>query len=88
MVYHYVYQDHILCNTKLTSTIYGVSSCKPVQYLCNTMFKDIYLCPIEIIKGLTDKGQFLYLTKLKGSQKGTNLYTTQFFFTKIKMNIL
>ena len=24
--------------------------------------KDIYLCPIEIIKGLTDKGQFQYLT--------------------------
>ena len=25
-------------------------------------------CPIEIIKGLTDKGQFHYLTKLKGPQ--------------------
>ena len=34
-------------------------------------FKDIYSCPLEIIKGLTDKGQFQYLTKLKGPQEGT-----------------
>ena len=34
------------------------------------VFKDIYFCPIEIIKGLTDKGQFQYLTKLKGPQEG------------------
>ena len=25
------------------------------------LLKDIYYCPIEIIKGLTDKGQFQYL---------------------------
>ena len=41
-------------------------------------FKGIYYCPIEIIKGLTDKGQFQYLTKLKGPQVGNYLYTTQF----------
>ena len=35
-------------------------------------------CPIEIIKGLTDKGQFKYLTKLMGPQEGTYLYATQF----------
>ena len=35
-------------------------------------------CPIEIIKGLTDKGQFQYLTNLKGPQVGNYLYTTQF----------
>ena len=40
--------------------------------------KDIDHCPIEIIKGLTDKGQFQYLTKLMGPQEGTYLYTTQF----------
>ena len=40
--------------------------------------KDIYSFPIEIIKGLIDKGQFQYLTKLKGPQEGTYLYTTQF----------
>ena len=28
--------------------------------------KGIDHCPIEIIKGLTDKGQFQYLTNLKG----------------------
>ena len=44
----------------------------------NLKVKDIYSCPIEIIKGLTDKGQFQYLTKLKGPQEGTSLYTTQF----------
>ena len=40
--------------------------------------KGVYSCPIEIIKGLTDKGQFQYLTGLKGPQEGTYLYTTQF----------
>ena len=34
----------------------------------NIHFKDIYSCSIEIIKGLTDKGQFQYLAKLKGPQ--------------------
>ena len=45
-------------------------------------FKDIDHCPIEIIKGLTDKGQFQYLTKLMGPQEGTYLYTTQFHSPK------
>ena len=36
---------------------------------CN--LKDLYSCPLEIIKGLTDKGQFQYLTGLKGPQKAT-----------------
>ena len=40
--------------------------------------KDKDNCPIEIIKGLTDKGQFQYLTKLMGPQEGTYLYATQF----------
>ena len=35
-------------------------------------------CPIDIIKGLNDKGQFQYLTKSKGPQEGTYQYTTQF----------
>ena len=41
-------------------------------------FKDKDYCLIEIIKGLTDKGQFQYLTKLMGPQEGTYLYATQF----------
>ena len=41
-------------------------------------FKDKDYCPIEIIKGLTDKGRFQYLTKLMGPQEGTYLYATQF----------
>ena len=40
--------------------------------------KDKDYCPIEIIKGLTDMGQFQYLTKLMGPQEGTYLYATQF----------
>ena len=40
--------------------------------------KDKDYCPIEIIKGLTDKGQFQYLTTLMGPQEGTYLYATQF----------
>ena len=42
------------------------------------MLKDKDYCPIEIIKGLTDKGQFQYLTKLMGPQEGTYLYATHF----------
>ena len=42
------------------------------------MLKEINCCPIEIIKGLTDKGQFQYLTILMGPQEGTYMYTTQF----------
>ena len=42
------------------------------------VFKDKDYCPIGIIKGLTDKGQFQYLTKLMGPQEGTYLYATQF----------
>ena len=38
----------------------------------------MYYCPIEIIKGLTDKGQFQYLATLKGPQVGNYLYTAQF----------
>ena len=42
------------------------------------MLKDKDYCPIEISKGLTDKGQLKYLTKLMGPQEGTYLYATQF----------
>ena len=44
----------------------------------STTLKDKDYCPIEIIKGLTDNGQFQYLTKLMGPQEGTYLYATQF----------
>ena len=48
------------------------------RHIMGEMFKDKDYCPIEIIKGLTDKGQFQYLTKLMGPQEGTYLYATQF----------
>ena len=48
------------------------------SYQYPNVVKGTYYCPIEIIKGLTDKGQFQYLTKLKGPQMGNYLYTTQF----------
>ena len=50
------------------------------QYYCSIfyLFKDKDYCPIEIIKGLTDKGQFQYLTKLMGPQEGTYLYATPY----------
>ena len=40
--------------------------------------KGIYFVIYGIISEFTDKGQFQYLINLKGSQKGTYLYTTQF----------
>ena len=39
----------------------------------SSIFKGIDHCPVEIIKGLTDKGQFQYLTNLKGPQVGNYL---------------
>ena len=41
-------------------------------------FKGIYFVIYEIISEFTDKGQFQYLTNLKGPQEGTYLYTTLF----------
>ena len=38
-------------------------------------FKDIYFVIYGIISDFTDKGQFQYLTNLKGPQEGTYLYT-------------
>ena len=38
--------------------------------LLHVNIKGMYYCPIEIIKVLTDKGQFQYLTKLKGLKWG------------------
>ena len=46
--------------------------------LLNLLNGMLQLCPIEIIKGLTDKGQFQYLTGIKRPQVRTYLYTTQF----------
>ena len=52
-----------------------------MSLLQNSMWRFKYkdYCPIEIIKGLTDKGQFQYLTKLMGPQEGTYLYATQLY---------
>ena len=48
----------------------------------------MYYCPIEIIKGLTDKGQFQYLEKIKGASSGELPVYSTISFTKIKINIL
>ena len=50
--------------------------CLSLEYSMSV--KGIDHCPVEIIKGSTDKGQFQYLTNLKGPQVGNYLYTTQF----------
>ena len=67
--------EHGFCPiTKMTAKL--ATTCRFA--LVDILLKDTYYCPIEIIKGLTDKGQFQYLTKLKGPREGTYLYTTQF----------
>ena len=48
------------------------------SFVCSRVFKDIYFVIYGIISDFTDKGQFQYLTNLKGAQEGTYLYTTQF----------
>ena len=66
----------------LLDLLYTDKYASPVSELEGLMeafvLKDKDYCPIEIIKGLTDKGQFQYLTKLMGPQEGTYLYATQF----------
>ena len=42
-------------------------------------FKGIYSCPIEVISGITNKGQFQYLNGFKGPQGGNYLYETKNF---------
>ena len=59
----------------------------PRDYL-SAFLKTLYSSPIEIIKGLTDKGQFQYLTKLKGTSRGDLLAYNTISFTEIKINIL
>ena len=38
-----------------------------------------YLCPVEAVRRLTDKGQFQYLPGLKRPQGETYLYKAHFF---------
>ena len=59
-------------------TLLSVPQIKYLGVHISQDLKDKDYCPIEIIKGLTDKGQFQYLTKLMGPQEGTYLYATQF----------
>ena len=47
-------------------------------YLLHSIVKGIYFVIYGIISDFNDKGQFQYLTNLKGPQEGTYLYTTQF----------
>ena len=56
---------------QIVSKAYGSIKCQP-------KIKDIYFVTYGIISDFTDKGQFQYLTNLKGPQEGTYLYTTQF----------
>ena len=49
-----------------------------VKYQCQIYFKGIYFVIYGIISEFTDKGQFQYLTNLKGPQEMTYLYTTPF----------
>ena len=64
---------------KLSQGIYSKKeSYKTESNKANLTVKDKDYCPIETIKGLTDKGQFQYLTKFMGPQEGTYLYATQF----------
>ena len=44
--------------------------------------KDIYFVIYGIISEFTNKGQFQYLTKLKGPEVGNYLYTTQFLLLR------
>ena len=72
---YFLGQNNIMIKTEVQKLIAAVGA---------TVLKDLYSCPVEIINWLTDKGQFQYLTGLKGPQVGTYLYTTQFLSLKIR----
>ena len=59
---------------------YSFTTKKLTYSVCQVslVVKDIYFVVYGIISDFTDKGQFQYLTNLKGPQEGTYLYTTQF----------
>ena len=48
------------------------------NFILMNSVKGTYFVIYGIISEFTDKGQFQYLTNLKGPQEGTYLYTTQF----------
>ena len=48
------------------------------------LVKDTYFVIYGIIIEFTEKGQFHYLTKLKGPQVGNYLYTTQFLLLRYR----
>ena len=50
--------------------------------------KDIYYCPIELIKRLTDKGTVSVSHKINGASRGDLPVYNTISFTKIKFNIL
>ena len=50
--------------------------------------KGIYFVIYGIISELTDKGQFQYLTNLKGASRGDLPVYNRISLTKIKINIL
>ena len=68
----------VMLSCLLIAAVCSLSGKGLTSWLLFLIFKDKDYCPIEIIKGLTDKGQFHYLTKLKGPQVGDYLYTAQF----------
>ena len=88
----YIEKSSLQCYIVLSDILVKNELCIPLErganflstgegFIClspPSKLKDKDYSPIEIIKGLTDKGQFQYLSKLMGPQEGTYLYATQF----------
>ena len=71
------YQSGSLRVTETWSCAECFEECFGAENIIILSLKGRDYCPIEIIKGLTDMGQFQYLTNLKGPQVWNYLYTTQ-----------
>ena len=56
----------------------NVTLVRPLRFVILYLFKGICFVIYGIISEFTDKGQFQYLTNLRGPQEGTYLYTKQF----------
>ena len=70
--------DHEIISISTDSRRVVVSYKRKYMHKFTVLVKDIYFVIYGIISDFTDKGQFQYLTNLKGPQEGTYLYTTQF----------
>ena len=69
-----------LCNNNDQTLFSNAFTLAKSKFIGKIFFNLIYYCPIEIIKGLSDKGQFQCVTKFKGPPVGITCMQHNFFY--------